>query len=57
MIEIVRLAELKALLETHKHSSPDLIERAYQVNREVSQNALEEHKERSILAAITKKRR
>ncbi len=52
MMEIRRLAELRTLFQNHRDSSPDLIERAYQINRQVSQNTLEEHKERLIMAVI-----
>lgn len=52
MIEIKRFAELRTLFQNHRYSSADLIERAYQLNRQASQNTLEEHKERFIIAAI-----
>lgn len=52
MIEIKRLAELKAFFQNHRDSSPDLIQRAYRINRQASRNTLEEHKERSLVAAI-----
>lgn len=57
MMEVKRLIELKALFENHRDSPPDLLERAYRINRQASRNILEDCKERSILAAITKKRR
>jgi len=55
MMEIRRLAELKAFFLNHRDSSPDLIERAYEINRKASPNVLEEHKERLIIAVIFSK--
>jgi len=57
MIEVKRLAELRAFLATHGDSPPDLIARAYQLNRATSRNTLENHKEQRILSALLKKRR
>jgi len=52
MIEMKRWTELKTFFQNHRDSSPDLIERAYRINRNASRNTLEEHKERLIIAAI-----
>lgn len=55
MIEMRRLAELKAFFRNHRDSSPDLIERAYRINRQASRNTLEEHKEQTLIAAIIRR--
>jgi|GEM_PF-4038722 len=56
MIEIRRLQELKAFFRSHRNSPPEVLEEGYRINRERSKNVLEEHKERAILAAISKRK-
>jgi hypothetical protein len=52
MIEIARLKELQAFMRSHRHSTPELIATAYQINRKQSRNTLEDYKERALMAAI-----
>lgn len=54
MIEMARYKELKAFAKSHKGNSPEIVAVGYEINRNESKNVLEEHKERSLLAAIKK---
>lgn len=55
MIEIARLRELEAFMRSHRDSTPELIATAYQINKKRSRNTLEDDKERSLLAAISRR--